>query len=252
MITERIRVFKSHTDEYTHAFETFLKHTNQKTKAKERLKHIVGALPSRKLFIDAGAGNGQVTAWFTGDFERTIALEPNETLRKELEGACPKAKILSGTIMETNISERGDFVLASHVMYYIDADKWMENLERLASWLSPEGVLTVLIQNHETDCMKMLRHFFHRSFDLRQLAEEFEKKNGSKYRVQMETVPAHILSPRFESAYTIAEFMMNLLPITDAPTKQDLEKYVNLNFADGNGGFRFSCDQDFLTVQPRL
>ncbi len=249
MITERIRVFKSHTDDYTHAFETFLHHTNQKTKAKERLKQIVAALPSRKLFIDAGAGNGQVTAWLTGDFERTIASEPNESLRKELKAVCPKVKILDGSIMETNLSERGDFVLASHVMYYIDSGHWMENLERLASWLSPEGTLTVIIQNHETDCMKMLRHFFKRSFDLKQLAEEFGKKNGSKYKVTMETVPAHILAPRFEPAYAIAEFMMNLLPITDAPAKKDLEKYVNLNFSDGNGGFRFSCDQDFLLVK---
>src|SRR5207249_3699645 len=70
-----IRVFDSQGDAYKQAFQIFLDHTNQKRNAKRWLQRVVDDLPSRKVFIDAGAGNGQVTRAFAGAFDRTIADE---------------------------------------------------------------------------------------------------------------------------------------------------------------------------------
>ncbi|HEX9379337.1 MAG TPA: hypothetical protein VF872_07080, partial [Gaiellaceae bacterium] len=74
---------------------------------------------------------------------------------------------------------------------------------------------------------------------------------GESYQVLVETVPAQIETTDFASAYTIAEFMLNLLPISDPPARGALEEYVRARFERGKGSFRFSCDQDFVQIWRR-
>ncbi|WP_020562104.1 class I SAM-dependent methyltransferase [Methylosarcina fibrata] len=246
-----INVYGSQSSEYYHAFQTFLNHTDQKAKAHQWLNGFVETLPSRQVFIDVGAGNGLVTSWFTDAFDQTIALEPNDSLRAELKNNCPLAEVFSEGIMEAAIADSGDFVLCSHVLYYLDSSDWMPTLEKLASMLSSDGILIVVLQHHDTQCMRMMRHFLERSFDLPALARAFRDKQGDRYEVAIETVPAHVNTTDFNSAYTIAEFMLNLLPMDHPPARRDLEDYVRNYFICADLGFRFSCDQDFLQIRPR-
>src|SRR5438876_4289563 len=87
-----IAVYDSQSHEYHRAFQVFLDHTDQKLKAQKWLTDLIDRLPSRRVFIDAGAGNGKVTAWFTERFGRTITIEPNASLRSELKRDCPAAE----------------------------------------------------------------------------------------------------------------------------------------------------------------
>jgi hypothetical protein len=103
--------------EYAGAFETFLTHTDQKTKAIGWLTDFVRGLRSRNLFVDAGAGEGSTTAALAKFFDRTIAIEPNSALRVELARCCPDAEILEAPIVEARIVSPADFVLCSHVLY---------------------------------------------------------------------------------------------------------------------------------------
>ena len=128
----------------------------------------------------------------------------------------------------------------------------MENLERLVSWLAPEGVVLVVLQNHQTDCMQMLQHFLGKRFDLSALGKTFQDQTGQQYQVNIETVQAHISMSDFSSAYTVAEFMLNLLPIHNPPTREAFENYITHHFQDQAGGYRFSCHQDFLKIQRKV
>jgi precorrin-6B methylase 2 len=246
-----VAVYYSLSSEYERAFGVFLAHTDQKDKARAWLDQAVGRLPQRRVFIDAGAGNGKVTAWYTGQFQRTIAIEPNPHLRRQLEKACPAATVLPATILEAGRTAAADLVLASHVMYYIPGEAWLENLSRLASFLAPAGVLVVVLQNGDTDCMRLLEHFHARRFDLRPLGEAFEREHGGAFDWRLETVEAHVRTADLSAAYTVAEFMLNLLPMPKPPARSALEEYVRRHFAAPGGGFRFSCSQDFLVIQRR-
>ena len=246
---ETIAVYDSQSREYHDAFQVFLDHTDQKLKAQEWLSDLVDRLPSRRVFVDAGAGNGKVTAWFTERFGRTIAIEPNASLRHDLERACPSAEIIPEQILNAEIATAGDLILCSHVFYYIDASEWMRNLARLASWLAPGGVLVVVVQNHDTDCMNMLDHFLGKRFLVSSLARQFQEERGSSYDLRIDTSPAKIETPDFPSAYLIAEFMLNLLPIPHPPPERALEDYVRAHFERPDGSFRFSCDQDFIQIR---
>ncbi len=248
---ELMSVYDSQSEQYHRAFQVFLAHTDQKQKAREWLDILVESLPSRRLFIDAGAGNGMVTEWYIPRFDRTIGFDPNPLHvadLRELAGRYRSLEVLEGEILTVTPASMTDFVLASHVFYYIDDSRWMENLQRLASWLSPDGVLAVVLQNHETDCMRMREHFLGQRYGLSALARRFRQHAGDQYEVSLHRVDAQITTPDFDSAYTIAEFMLNLVRLTNPPPRAQVEEYVRTQFAAPSGGYRFSCHQDFLRI----
>jgi trans-aconitate methyltransferase len=244
-----VHVYDSSSDEYRQAFREFLAHTDQKVRARQWLERMVGSLSSRRTFIDAGAGTGTVTAWLADRFERTLALEPNASLCQELRQACPEAEVRQEAIMDVTPVERADLVLCSHVLYYIQPQAWQAHLAAMASWLSPRGELVIVLQSSDTDCMDMLAHFHRQRFDLRLAGEEFEKEHAGRYRTELENVPAAVTTADLASTMAIAEFMLNLLPMPDPPTRTALEEYVVDRFAH-DGAYRFSCDQDFLRITP--
>jgi Methyltransferase domain len=248
---EPIRVFDSQGEDYKRAFQVFLDHTDQKRNTKRLLQRLVDDLPSRKVFIDAGAGNGEVTRAFVAAFDRTIAIEPNTHLLTQLQRVIPQAEAIGTPILSTNPKAQGDFVLCSHTFYYIPAEEWLAHLERLVSWMSPTGTTVVVLQNRSTACMTMLEHFFGHRFDLGGLADTFCAKHGDRYDVTTTLDPAHVETSEPDAAYTVAEFMLNLLPISQPPARRDLEAYVASNFTTSDGTHRLSVHQDFLQIRAR-
>ncbi len=250
-----VSVYDSQTEKYHKAFEVFLKHTDQKVNAKKRLDQLVKQIPNRRVLIDAGAGNGQVTSWYSGKFEetkfnQTLAIEPNASLRDELRLTCPSCEVLPQKILEAKPKVLGDLILCSHVFYYIERDEWLANLQKLVSWLSDEGLLVVILQNHETDCMQMIAHFFGEGYNLSELKEKFDSQSSNDYQSDIELVEAHVTTEDFATAYVIAEFMLNLIPIPEpSPLRRELEQYVRKEFRYLDGGYRFSCHQDFLLIR---
>jgi hypothetical protein len=124
----------------------------------------------------------------------------------------------------------------------------MEHVDRMASWLSPTGVLVAAIQNQDTDCMRMLEHFYGFRFDLRAFAATLRDARGD-YTVTLETVPAHVTAGAFDAAYVVAEFMMNLPPTKRPVPRRDLEAFIERTFRRNGDGYRFSCHQDFLQIR---
>jgi SAM-dependent methyltransferase len=247
----RVCVYDSQSEAYHTAFQVFLDHTDQKVNARRWLDGLVQRLAQQHVFIDAGAGNGQVTAWFVDRFDRTIAIEPSPSLNADLRQTCPRAEVLRIKILEAQPAVPGDLILCSHVLYYIARDQWPAHAARMASWLAPGGVLVIVLQNHETDCMRMLDTFLGQRFDLAALAQGFQEAHGHRCLVERQLVPAHVTTPDLASAYTIAEFMLNLLPMPNPPARVALEEHIRSHFATPGGGFRFSCHQDFLTIRQR-
>jgi methyltransferase family protein len=242
-----VRWFASNSPEYHRAFKTFLAHTDQKDKALAWLKREVEVLGNRAVMIDAGAGSGKLTSWFEPYFGQVVAIEPNPSLAAELRDACPTAHVLASTIAEASLSKAAQFVLCSHVFYYIPEAAWESNLRTLMGWLAPGGVMAIALQNPRTDCMEMVRHFIGGRFDLGELCRVAGSVPGG-YEARLETIPAYIETANLGIACEIAEFVLNVLPMPSPPRWTDLERYVQARFKRPGGGYRFSCDQDFLRI----
>lgn len=248
---ERVRVFDSQGEAYKQAFQVFLDHTDQKRKANRWLQQLVDRLPTRKVFIDAGAGNGELARAFAPAFERTIAIEPNVHLLRQLQQAVPAAETIGRPIMTAEPPAQGDLVLCSHTFYYIPAEDWLAHLERLVSWMSPTGVTIVVLQHRESGCMNMLHHFLGHRFELHRTADLFRLKHGDRYDVVTTLDHANVMTPDLAKTYAVAEFMLNLLNMKQAPAKRDVEAYLQANFASSEGGYRIPVHQDFLQIRAR-
>ena len=249
--TECIRVFDSQGEDYKRAFQVFLEHTDQKRNAKRWLQRVVTDLAVRNVFIDAGAGNGEITSALAPAFARTIAIEPNPYLLSQLQHAIPQAEAIAEPILGANPGTQGDLVLCSHTLYYIPAEQWLAHLEHLVSWMSPNGVTIVVVQNEGTGCMTMLEHFFGYRFNLRALGEAFRAKHHHRYDVGITLDQAHVDVPDATSAFAVAEFILNLLPITNPPSRRDVEAYLAKHFMTPQGSYRFPVHQDFLQIRLR-
>lgn len=248
--SELLQVFDSQGGAYKRAFQIFLDHTDQKRNAKRFLQKLVDGLPNRNVFIDAGAGNGELTKAFADAFDRTIAIEPNPHLLTQLKQALPQAVAIDSPILAADPKTQGDFVLCSHTLYYIPAEEWLAHLDRLVSWMSPTGMTVVVVQNRDTAVMKLLDHFLGHRFDLQQLAQVFREKHGDRYDVIITTDPAHVETKEAASAYAIAEFMLNLLPISRPPARHEVEDYLAKHCLT-DGTYRLSVHQDFLQIRSR-
>lgn len=248
---ERIHVFDSQGDAYRRAFEIFLQHTDQKRNAKRRLQRLVDGLAHRRVLIDAGAGNGEVTRSLAPAFARTIAVEPNAYLLEELRRAVPGAEVIPQRILDAMPPHRGDLVLCSHTLYYVPPEEWLAHLERLVSWMAPSGVVVVVLQNRGSGCMDMVHHFYGQRFELQRAADAFRARHGDRYEVVTDVDPAHVDTPELETTYLVAEFMLNLLEAAVPPTRGEVEAYLEAHFARPGGGYRIPVHQDFLQIRSR-
>jgi SAM-dependent methyltransferase len=248
MNSSRVAKFDSATPEYTKSFHTFLAHTDQKEKALAWLEREVGGLPRLGTAIDAGAGTGKLTTWLADRFATVIGVEPNLSLAAEFRSACPKATLIPDTVLAANPHGKADFVLCSHVFYYIPRTEWEDNLRRLMSWLAPGGVLAISLQNPDSDCMKMVDHFIGGRLDLRELTAAAESTPDGPYEVRLDTVEAHIRTEDLRTACEVAEFILNVVRMPDPPLWADLESYVARRFSRPGGEYQYSCHQDFLRI----
>jgi len=99
--------------------------------------------------------------------------------------------------------------------------------------------------------MAMLDHFFGHRFDLESLATAFRAKHGDRYDVVTTLDPAHVETSEPAAAYAVAEFMLNLLPISRPPERRDVEAYLATHCTTDDGRYRLSVHQDFLQIRER-
>ncbi|MGE3807671.1 MAG: methyltransferase domain-containing protein [Gemmataceae bacterium] len=246
-----IQTYDTRAEAYQRAFQVFLAHTDEKAVIHAWLANLIDRLPAREVFIDAGAGNGKLTARLQDSFRRTIAIEISDWLRSELALACPRAELIAQPILEACPGAAGDLVLCSHVLYYIPEDTWLAHLEKMASWLAPTGVLAILMQSADCDCTRLLEHFTGQRPDLKKLASMFRDRHGGSFEVALEREAASVVTPDLGSATIVAEFMLNLYPRKAPIARADVEAYLRATCARAQGGFLLSIDQDFLTIRPR-
>jgi hypothetical protein len=236
--------------DYARAFGTFLTHTDQKVKALGWLTALVNGLGSHRLFVDAGAGDGSTTAALGKLFDRTIAIEPNSILRAELARRCPEAEIVEASISEARITSPADFVLCSHVLYYIPQNDWTDTLERLTSWLGAYGAAVVILANSKADVIALPREFFGANIDLAPAVQEFKARHDD-FEIRTHTLNCEVVVDDLESACTLTRFFLSDYPDWGrSVTRRRVEEYVRSHFAVSRC-YRLSCDQDFLSLLRR-
>ncbi|UNO38453.1 class I SAM-dependent methyltransferase [Streptomyces sp. MST-110588] len=251
---DTVRVLDVRSADYRRAFELLLAGTDEKAVTHARLSALVARLPARSVFVDIGAGAGDTTAHVGRSFARTVAVEPNASLREALRRACPEAEILPRPVESVELpAGSADLVLCCHVLYYLPRATWAATVRRMLGWLRPGGEIWILLQNADNACLRMVRHFTGAHFDLAPLAAELrEGRDGPVAACSLERLPCAYRTARLDDAVDVAEFMLNVPSLArqdPLPALQELCDYVRRECADPAGGYRIDHSQDLLRVR---
>ncbi|MBM4276683.1 MAG: methyltransferase domain-containing protein [Deltaproteobacteria bacterium] len=128
--------------EYRRQLNLFVQSSTEKGIELFKIGEIVAGLPRRRSFLDIGAGGGDLTIPISQSFDETIVVEPNEKQARFLSRRSPHFRIYNDFWEKVDLtSKHYDFILCSHVLYYIEEGKWLTTIEKMYAHLDRGGVL---------------------------------------------------------------------------------------------------------------
>jgi SAM-dependent methyltransferase len=99
-------------------------------------------LPSGSTVLDLGAGTGKLTRLLVEVFERVVAVEPADAMRRLLGEGCPEADVLSGSAETIPLADGSvDAVFAAESFHWFDGARALTEIARV---LRPAGALVLL------------------------------------------------------------------------------------------------------------
>jgi len=100
------------------------------------------SLESTATVLDLGAGTGRLTRLLVSAFDRVIAVEPAEPMRRMLEALCPQAEVVSGTGQDIPLPDATvDAVFAAQSFHMFDDERAVAEIARV---LRSRGALVLM------------------------------------------------------------------------------------------------------------
>lgn len=238
------------SQEYAAAFELFLRQTDQKEMAREKILKVLGTKRLNTL-LDVGAGDGALTSMISGNFSEIVLIEPHEQFAAEAARRLPQARIIRAKIEDAQFDFLADVVLISHVLYYVEPDKWPEILLKCSAALNPGGIIIILLQSPESDYMKIFDVFGIRHQNLNQiLSDELHKQTGMKVEL-FDSIKSVVKCRNETDVVKIGEFMLNCRSgWKPFPAKKLIEVTKGV-VGQTDLPMQISCDQDILVLSRK-
>jgi adenine deaminase len=146
--------------EYQRQLALFVGCSTEKSVELVKIGEIIAGLPARRSFLDIGAGGGNLTIPVSQSFLETTVIEPNEKQSDFLRRRCPHFKIYHDTWENTVLgSKRYDFILCSHVLYYIEEGRWLSTVEKMFSHLEDGGCIAIILQSPIGEVARFFNRF---------------------------------------------------------------------------------------------
>jgi SAM-dependent methyltransferase len=99
-------------------------------------------LSSDSIVVDLGAGTGKLTRVLVPAFQRVVAVEPAEQMRRVLAQVCPNVDLLCGTGQDIPLGTASvDGVFAAQAFHWFEKDVALPEIARV---LRPGGVFAVI------------------------------------------------------------------------------------------------------------
>jgi SAM-dependent methyltransferase len=102
----------------------------------------VAGLPASSAVLDLGAGTGKLTRRLLDAFERIIAVEPAEPMRRLLAELCPAAASVAGSAETIPLADASvDAVFSAEAFHWFDGERALAEIARV---LRPHGALVLM------------------------------------------------------------------------------------------------------------
>jgi SAM-dependent methyltransferase len=170
----------------------------------------VAGLPSTASVLDLGAGTGKLTRLLVSEFDRVVAVEPAEEMRRLLVADCPAAVALSGSGQEIPMAGASvDAVYAAQAFHWFDDERAIAEIARV---LRPGGAL-VLMWNRPAGPWKPS-------------ADAAEKVLSERMPEDLDHIPLDLGGPHASSGWlpAVAESPFEPFTATVLPNPQTLDR----------------------------
>lgn len=142
-------------------FSFLVKNTNEYGESgvlTKSLLDIISSLQSKNNFLDIGSGFGNLTLLLSKQFSETTIIEPNKVYFDEVMKS-GKIKGFNKSWEEVILNDGFDFILASHIFYYLDKKEWVNQINRMLDKVCPNGKLIIVLQSEKSKLYKIPNKF---------------------------------------------------------------------------------------------
>jgi len=232
--------------EYQRQLAVFVKSSTEKGIELVRVGETMAGLTHRRHFLDIGAGGGDLTIPISQSFSKTTVVEPNEKQAAYLQRRCPQFTIHQANWEEVYLAHtRFDFILCSHVLYYIEEGHWLSTVQKMYRHLDDRGRIAIVLQSPIGEVARFFNRFTRYDVNVLELWGELIRLYGEE-AVDVRYFLNEIWTESLEDMVTIGLFL--LIDSRFREQEEAIRQYFATHHAV-EGGYRLVQDEILLEVK---
>lgn len=214
---------------------------------------VLPSLEAREKVLDVGPGDGYLIAWIGNKFKQVTAVDINKNFIEQLD---VKKRILKrylelikihGSILDVGLTANFyDLALLSHVLYYIDSEKWMSVVGNIYQSLKPNGIAVVVLGGDKFGKANLIKYYQGNPIDIDTLAHQCIAKYGSS-NVQVFASKETVITKDIKAMLHIAGLFLHDVQVT--ATKESLTNYINRHCRIFENHFEMTTQQKFILIR---
>jgi ubiquinone/menaquinone biosynthesis C-methylase UbiE len=232
--------------EYQRQLALFARCSTEKGIELIRIGETIAELGHRRYFLDIGAGGGDLTIPTSQSFAHTTVVEPNEKQAGFLSRRCPDFEVYNNLWRNVDLgSKRYDFILCSHVLYYIGHSEWLTTIEKMYTHLEPGGRIAIVLQSPIGEVADFFNQFAQYDVQILALWRDLIQRYGDN-AIEVRYFMNEIWAESLEDMVTIGLFL--LLDPRFKEYKDEIRQYFESHHKVPEG-YRLMQDEILLVVK---
>jgi SAM-dependent methyltransferase len=196
--------------------------------------------------LDIGAGTGNLTVSVSQFFAETTIVEPNERQAGVFRRRYSRFRVYDCRWEDADLgSDQFDFILCSHVLYYIPVRDWLKTIEKMYSHLAVGGTIAIALQSPVGEVAEFFRDFSEYDVPVIELWRNLTLAYGYP-SAQARYFVNEIFAETMEDMVDMWLFL--LLDRRYRERKEEIERYF-LERHRVDGGYRITQDEILLTIK---
>jgi SAM-dependent methyltransferase len=234
--------------EYRRQLALFTQCSTEKGIELVKIGEIIAGLPHRRYFLDIGAGGGDLTIPLSQSFNETAIVEPNGKQVSFLKRRCPHFKVYNDSWERADLgSRRYDFILCSHVLYYIEEGHWLTTIEKMYAHLEDGGRIAIVLQSPIGEVADFFNQFTNYDVNILELWRDLIQRYGDE-AVEVRYFVNEIWTESLEDMVTIGLFL--LIDPRFREYEERIRQYFEAHHKRAEG-YRLMQDEILLVVKNR-
>ena len=194
--------------EYQRQLAIFVHCSTEKGIELVKIGETIAGITHRRRFLDIGAGGGDLTIPISQSFDETTVVEPNEKQSSFLRRRCPHFEVYNNFWKSVDLgSKRYDFILCSHVLYYIEEGHWLTTIEKMYTRLEDKGRIAIVLQSPIGEVADFFNQFAYYDVKILELWRDLIQRYGDD-AIEVRYFMNEIWTDSLEDIVTVGLFLL--------------------------------------------